>query len=176
MSESITLTIDGQSITVPVGTTILDAAAQLGIEIPVICYHPHLTGNGLCRVCSVDAGGRVQAAACISECGNGMDVQTKSDDVIRGRRTILEMLASTVNLENAPEIEALLASTRRNLSGLKGGRRGKRPFMTTIPFSPAIITSALTAGDACKCVATMPNTPLLSVLMDAALIRPSAPL
>ena len=84
MSEPITLTIDGQSITVPVGTTILDAAAHLGIEIPVICYHPHLTGNGLCRVCSVDAGGRVQMAACVSECGNGMDVRMEVDELSEG--------------------------------------------------------------------------------------------
>ena len=56
MSETVTLTIDGQEVTVTKGTTILDAAAQIGIEIPIICYHPPLTGNGLCRICSVDAG------------------------------------------------------------------------------------------------------------------------
>ncbi len=79
MPDSITITIDGQEITVPDGTTILEAAATLGIEIPVICYHPHLTANGLCRVCSVDAGWRVQAAACVSECVAGMAVNTQSD-------------------------------------------------------------------------------------------------
>ena len=63
MSDTVTLTIDGLEITVAAGTTILDAAAELGIDIPVICYHPHLTGNGLCRICSVDGGGRVQFAA-----------------------------------------------------------------------------------------------------------------
>lgn len=68
MSESVNLTIDGIQITVAKGTTILDAAASIGIEIPVICYHPHLTANGLCRVCSVEAGWRVQAAACVTEC------------------------------------------------------------------------------------------------------------
>ena len=56
MSDSVTLIIDGQEVTVPRGTTILDAAAQVGIDIPVICYHPHLSANGLCRICSVDAG------------------------------------------------------------------------------------------------------------------------
>ena len=43
MSDTVTLTIDGRQISVPAGTTILDAAAELGIDIPVICYHPHLT-------------------------------------------------------------------------------------------------------------------------------------
>jgi NADH dehydrogenase/NADH:ubiquinone oxidoreductase subunit G len=107
--SNVTLRIDDREITVPEGTTILDAAAQLGITIPVICYHPHLTANGLCRVCSVDAGWRVQAAACVSQCSDGMDVHTQSEAVRRGRKTILEMLASTVDLSNAPEIEALLA-------------------------------------------------------------------
>ncbi len=107
--KTVTLKIDDQEITVPEGTTILDAAAQLGIAIPVICYHPHLTANGLCRICSVDAGWRVQAAACVSACADGMDVHTQSEPVRRGRKTILEMLASTVDLSNAPEIEALVA-------------------------------------------------------------------
>jgi predicted molibdopterin-dependent oxidoreductase YjgC len=109
MSDTVTLTINGREITVPAGTTILNAAAALGIDIPVICYHPHLTANGLCRVCSVDAGGRVQAAACVSACANGMVVDTHSEAVQRGRRTILEMLASTVDVAEAPQILALLA-------------------------------------------------------------------
>jgi NADP-reducing hydrogenase subunit HndD len=109
MSDTVTLTIDGHEITVPAGTTILQAAAELGIDIPVICYHSHLTANGLCRICSVDAGGRMQTAACVSACTDGMAVETKSEAVIRSRRTILEILASTVDLSEAPEILALMA-------------------------------------------------------------------
>jgi len=108
MNESVTLTIDGQQITVAAGTTVLEAAALLEIDIPVICYHPHLTGNGLCRVCSVDAGWRVQAAACVTPCSDGMVVVTQSEPVRRGRRTILEMLATTVDLSEAPQIEAMM--------------------------------------------------------------------
>ena len=51
MTDSISLQIDGQIVEVPPGTTLLDAAALLGIEIPAICYHPNLTANGLCRIC-----------------------------------------------------------------------------------------------------------------------------
>ena len=65
-------------------------------------------------------------------------------------------------------------SIRRSLSGLRGERRGKRPFTTTIPSSSATTTSASTAGGVCKCAVTMPNTPSPSASMDAALIRPSA--
>ena len=110
MEDTVKLTIDGQEVIVAKGTTILDAAAQIGIEIPVICYHPHLTANGLCRICSVDAGHRVQLAACVTECADGMEIVTNSDGVRRGRRTILEMLASTVNVDESPEILEMLDS------------------------------------------------------------------
>ena len=133
--KQVTLRIDDREITVPEGTTILDAAAQLGIEIPVICYHPHLTANGLCRICSVDAGWRVQAAACVTECADGMEVKTQTEPVRRGRRTILEMLASTVDLSNAPEIEVLLADYQADSSrfGEKAERR-EVPVYDDNPF------------------------------------------
>ncbi len=134
MNETVTLTIDSQEITVPVGTTILDAAAQLGIDIPVICYHPHLTGNGLCRVCSVDAGGRVQSAACVSECASGMQIDTDSEDVRRGRKVILELLASTVDLTNAPEIQALLDEYGVDPSRFGEVKRRDEPVLDDNPF------------------------------------------
>ena len=49
-TKDITLTIDGASVTVPEGTTILKAAEQLGREVPTICSHDHCTANGLCRI------------------------------------------------------------------------------------------------------------------------------
>lgn len=131
---SVTLTINSQSVTVPQGTTLLNAAAQLGIEIPVICYHPHLTANGLCRVCSVDGGGRVQLAACVTECANGMTIETHSEDVIRGRRTILELLASTVNLDEAPDIQSLITNYEADVNRFAGGKRRTSPIYDDNPF------------------------------------------
>jgi predicted molibdopterin-dependent oxidoreductase YjgC len=134
MSETITLSIDGREITVAAGTTILDAAAQLGINIPVICYHPHLTGNGLCRVCSVDAGARVQAAACVTACAEGMVVETRSEAVKRGRRTNLELLASTVDLSEAPQILALLAEYQADENRFPDARKRTTPIYDDNPF------------------------------------------
>ncbi|HSH04609.1 MAG TPA: 2Fe-2S iron-sulfur cluster-binding protein [Anaerolineae bacterium] len=132
--KMVTLTIDGQEVTVAEGTTILDAAAQIGIEIPVICYHPHLTANGLCRVCSVDAGWRVQAAACVTPCAEGMEVKTGSEGVKRGRRTILELLASTVNLDEAPEILELMNAYEADGERFEGGARREAPVYDDNPF------------------------------------------
>ncbi|MBP7593996.1 MAG: (2Fe-2S)-binding protein, partial [Chloroflexi bacterium] len=134
MSDTVTLTINGRSITVPRQTTILDAARQLGIDIPVICYHPHLTANGLCRVCSVEAGGRTQAAACVTACAEGMVVQTDSEPVRYGRRTILEMLAATVNLAEAPEILALIAEYGADAARFPDAVQRESPIHDDNPF------------------------------------------
>jgi len=134
MSESVTLTIDGCQVSVPAGTTILDAAAELGIEIPVICYHPHLTGNGLCRVCSVDSGGRLQSAACVTICSNGMEVVTQSDDVQKSRKTILELLASTVDLTEAPDILDLIKEYGADSERFVDGEERTAPIYDDNPF------------------------------------------
>jgi predicted molibdopterin-dependent oxidoreductase YjgC len=134
MSETVTLKIDGREVTVPHGTTILDAAAQLGIQIPVICYHPHLTANGLCRICSVDAGQRVQLAACVTAVAEGMEFETKNEDVCNGRRTILEMLAATVELEEAPEILAMLKEYEADENRFAAGEKRTAPVYDDNPF------------------------------------------
>lgn len=134
MNDTVTLTIDGHEITVAADATLLEAAAELGIEIPLICYHPNLTANGLCRVCSVDTGGRVQEAACVTRCRAGMRVETNSEDVRRARRTILEMLASAVNLAESPEIQALLADYDADNGRFAGGARREAPVYDDNPF------------------------------------------
>ena len=134
MSKTVTLTIDGKEVTVPAGTTILDAAKEVGIEIPVICYHPHLTANGLCRICSVDTGGRVQAAACVTPVNDGMEVQTKSEAVVRGRRVNLELLASTVDLSEAPEILDLVEAYSADTNRFPDGERRETPVYDDNPF------------------------------------------
>lgn len=134
MAKGINLRVNGQDIKVSPGTTILDAAAQLGIEIPVICYHPHLSANGLCRICSVDAGGRVQLAACVTEVQEGMEIETGNENVKRSRRTLLELLASTVNLEEAPEILALLTDSQADADRFSVGKRRQSPIYDDNPF------------------------------------------
>jgi NADH dehydrogenase/NADH:ubiquinone oxidoreductase subunit G len=105
MTHHVTLTIDDQKVTVPAGTTILKAAQQLGISIPTICYHDYCTANALCRMCVVEVeGARVLAASCVAQVSEGMAVKTRTPRVTVARRTILEMLATTVNLAESAEI------------------------------------------------------------------------
>jgi NADH dehydrogenase/NADH:ubiquinone oxidoreductase subunit G len=134
MTEKVTLSIDGQEITVPRGTSLLEAAAELGIDIPVVCYHPHLSAKGLCRVCSVDGGMRVQLAACVTDCQEGMKIQTQSENVRIGRRTILELLASTVDLAEAPEVFQLMEEYGADGGRFLGGKQRESPVYDDNPF------------------------------------------
>lgn len=105
MTDRVNIIIDGKSISIPAGTTILDAAREAGIEIPTICYHEATTSNALCRICVVEVeGSRVLVPSCVANVSDGMKVQTKSERVIRSRRTILELMESTTDLSDSPEI------------------------------------------------------------------------
>jgi NADH dehydrogenase/NADH:ubiquinone oxidoreductase subunit G len=109
MPEQITLLIDEQTVLVPSGTTIHKAAEAAGIHIPTICYHDYCTANALCRICVVEVeGARVLIPACITPVSEGMRVHTASERVRRARRTILEMLAASVDLSEAPDISQMM--------------------------------------------------------------------
>lgn len=123
MTDAVTLTIDGQTVSVPRGTTILDAAAELGIDIPTICYHPSLTPPAICRLCAVEVEKqRVLQPACVVPVADEMVVKTNSERVRTGRKVILELLDSTVDLSEAPEIQAQIkeygADTKRFAGGV----------------------------------------------------------
>ena len=105
----ITLVLDGKELTIEDGKTLLDAARQNDIDTPTICFHEATTANGLCRMCVVEVEGmRVLQPACIVQAVNNMKVQTRSEKVDRSRKTILEMLASTMDLSDAPEILTMM--------------------------------------------------------------------
>lgn len=59
----VTLTIDGQEVSVPEGTLVVDAAKLIDIDIPVFCYHPKMDPVGMCRMCLVEVGRPVRDRA-----------------------------------------------------------------------------------------------------------------
>ena len=113
MPDDVTMTIDGREISVEKGATLLEAAQKLGEEIPTICLHEATSAKGLCRTCVVEVeGARTLTASCVAEAQPGMTVHTRNERIERSRRTILEMLASAVDLSEAPEIGAMLSEYR----------------------------------------------------------------
>ncbi len=94
----VTLTIDGITVEVPEGTTVLRAAEKAGVKIPTLCDHPHLTPFGGCRLCIVEVQGfRVPIASCTLPASQGMVVQTNTDKLRASRKFILSMLFSERN-------------------------------------------------------------------------------
>lgn len=88
-----TLTINDQSITVPDGTTVLQAAQLLGVEIPVFCYHPKLPVAGNCRMCLVEMEKSPKPiASCAMPTSEGMVIRTNTPYVEKARKGVLEFL------------------------------------------------------------------------------------
>ncbi|MGI6096643.1 MAG: NADH-dependent [FeFe] hydrogenase, group A6 [Dethiobacteria bacterium] len=91
--SQITLTVDGIEVTVPKGTTVLEAARAAGVKIPTLCHHPELKNEGACRVCIVEVeGARTLVASCVYPAADGMVVRTNTEQVREARRTIVELI------------------------------------------------------------------------------------
>ena len=135
MPDDVTLTIDGHEVSVPAGTTILDAARQIGEHIPTICFHEACTANALCRLCVVEVeGARVLRASCVAQVSEGMVVHTRNDKVERSRRTILEMLDSAVDLSETPEIQGFLEAYQAEGERFPQSERRDPPLIDDNPM------------------------------------------
>jgi len=92
-TQMVTLTIDGRETTVPKGTTVLEAAKQMGIHIPSFCWHPKLKPVGACRMCYVEVEKMAKLqVSCALEVMEGMVVHTDTDTVKQGRKAIIEFI------------------------------------------------------------------------------------
>lgn len=96
--------IDGKTVRVPEGSTILEACRSEGIDTPTLCYLESLTPVNVCRVCVVEVEeARVLAPACSRSVEAGMKVRTDSERVRHSRRLVLEFLSSSVDLSLVSE-------------------------------------------------------------------------
>jgi NADH dehydrogenase/NADH:ubiquinone oxidoreductase subunit G len=133
--SSISLTINGRTVEVASGTTILDAAKKTGVEIPTICDYPNLTTYAVCRLCSVEVvGSQVLQPACVVPVAPDMIVNTETDRVNAARRVILELLASTVDLREAPEIQEFMERYSADVERFAGGARRDFEVLDDNPF------------------------------------------
>jgi heterodisulfide reductase subunit A len=130
-SDRVLITMDGRTAEVPRGTTILNAARQMGITIPTLCNYRGLMPYGSCRVCLVEIetprGGQL-AASCAYPLENNLVVRTETDSVKAARRTVLELL-----LAQAPESKEL-AEFAANLG------------VASTPFQPAAEGNCILCG------------------------------
>ena len=89
--ETVTLTIDGQQVTAPKGTSILHAAEQIGTQVPHYCYHAGLSAPAMCRLCLVEVEKAPKLLpSCVTQVAEGQVVHTQSDKALTMRRGVLE--------------------------------------------------------------------------------------
>ncbi len=144
---TVTVSIDGDDVAVPNDATILDACKATGRTVPTLCYLETLTPVNVCRVCVVEVeGARVLAPACARKVEPGMKVHTDSARVRTARRVVLELLASSVDLSTAPELEETLREY-----GADAERFGSPAEVSTVA-QPVKIDNDLYIRDYSKCV------------------------
>src|SRR6201999_4302788 len=107
--RTVEVTVDDRTVTVPEGSTLLDACRALEIDTPTLCYGETLEPANACRVCMVELqGARTLVPACSRTAEDGMVIKTDSERVRLNRRMVIELLASSVDLSTTPILEPYL--------------------------------------------------------------------
>lgn len=98
--QNLTVNINGIDVQIPEGTTILEAAKKVYIDIPTLCYHPDQNIKGNCRVCIVEVAGQKKfSAACCTPVREGMKIKTNTKKIREARKTILELILADHNCD-----------------------------------------------------------------------------
>ena len=141
--DKVTLTIDGLTVTVDRGKTVLEAALENGIYIPHLCYYPDLSPVGVCRLCMVEIEGRRASVACKTPVEPGMVVTTDSPEISLIRKVAAELLIVNHDADclscpkdgdcKLQEVARYVGVTEERLSRLRPGDM-TRPVDTSNPF------------------------------------------
>lgn len=167
--RTVTLTIDGQAVSVREGTTLLAACREIGVGIPTLCFLDTLHPVNVCRICVVEIeGARVLAPACSRAAEDGMKVSTNSARVRHSRKLVLEMLASSVDLSTTPQVAewiaeydakpdrfgpaAPLAPAGTREASIPGHHHEPDPAYAASVAEPAKVDNDLYVRDYAKCI------------------------
>lgn len=150
MSEQpyVTVTVDGVAVSVPAGSTLLDACTAAGVSAPTICWAPNLTPVNVCRVCVVELeGSRTLVPSCSRPAEDGMVVHTDSERVRHSRRLVLELLGSGVDLSQADGLAPWM-----RVYGADPDRFGAEDHPVERVDEPVKVQDRLYVRDYAKCV------------------------
>lgn len=101
---TISASVNGETIQMPEGATVLDACRQAGVEVPTLCYGPTMTPANACRVCVVELeGSRALVPSCSRKLEDGMEINTDTDRAQHSRRLVMELLGSASELDRSGE-------------------------------------------------------------------------
>ena len=171
MASSVNLTIDDVPVSVPPGTTLIEAAKQAGVLVPHYCYHPSLPSPALCRMCLVEVEGAPKLLpACVSVVAEGQVVRTQSQPARKAREAVLEFLLINHPLDcpicdQAGECELQDYVFQEGRAGTRYGEYPKR-FNPVEDFGPDILYVPNRCILCTRCVRFMEDlaeTPVLNV-------------
>ena len=160
-SKMINLTIDDQNVTVPEGTTILQAAKQAGIDIPTLCFLKDINEVGDCRMCIVEVEGRKGfATSCIQKVEEGMVVHTHTPNVLEARHVILDLIISNhskdcLTCTRSGNCELQVLATKFNVLNIEF--EGERTEHKIDDLSPSIVRDFNKCILCRRCVAACKN-------------------
>lgn len=139
------MTLDGESVRVPEGATILDACTAQGKSIPTLCYGDTLEPANACRVCMVEVeGARTLVPSCSRKVEPGMVVRTDSERTQHSRKLVLELLGSATDLSTTPHVDEWMSAC-----GAEPSRFG--PDAATVQ-QPIKVDNPLYVRDLSKCI------------------------
>ena len=93
-------TVNGTTVEVPEGASVLDACREAGVDVPTLCHGPTMTPANACRVCVVEMeGSRALVPSCSRALEEGMEIRTDGDRATHSRRLVLELLDSATELD-----------------------------------------------------------------------------
>ena len=145
---TVELTVDGHSVTVPEGATLLDACRKAAVETPTLCYSENLTPVNVCRVCVVELeGSRTLVPSCSRKAEADMSVRTDSERVKLSRRMVLEFLGSSTDTSTAPDLQRYINEYDANTE-----RYGDESKQAATVQQPVKIDNDLYIRDYSKCI------------------------
>jgi formate dehydrogenase major subunit len=146
---SVLLTIDGREVTAPVGTSIMRAAIEAGIDVPKLCATDMLEAFGSCRVCLVEIDGRKgYPASCTTPVEAGLVVRTRSPTLDRLRRSVVELYLS----DHPPEDEVAGSNALRTLARSLGASAARYAGGATHVTEPKDTSNPYFAFDPARCI------------------------
>lgn len=161
MEELVNITIDNQKISVPEGTTILQAAKQAGIDIPTLCFLKDINEIGDCRMCIVKVEGRRGfATSCIQKVEEGMIVRTNTPEIMEARHVILDLIISNhdkdcLTCSRMGNCELQQLAKKFNIQSIEF--KGDREEYSIDDLSPAIVRDPNKCILCRRCVAVCKN-------------------
>src|SRR6516165_8235647 len=143
-TQLVTLEIDGEAVTVPAGTSIMRAAAEIGTKVPKLCATDSLEAFGSCRLCLVEIEGRKGTpASCTTPAEEGMVVHTRTPRLERLRRGVMELyasdhpldtLTSSANGDSEFQTQAAIVGLREVRYGRDGANHLNAPVDASNPY------------------------------------------